>query len=76
MKHDFTTYAEALVYFNKQVKQYGGSMKYRASEDYKVFGPIFRALMQTENVKPALRRKLKGTDLRPMWMVAQSQGII
>lgn len=75
MEARFNTYAEALAYFNKQVRTYG-SNKYRASEEYRTFRPIFEALRNAESVQQPKRRKLKGADLRPMWMVAQSQGII
>lgn len=71
----FSTYAEANAYVALQIKKHGKG-PYTSSPEYHALQPVLVQMYKAENIQPRKRRKLKGVDLRPMWMVAQSQGLI
>lgn len=71
----FANFAEADAHVRKQIKLLGKG-PYTSSAEYHALYPIIMQMRKDEGIQTRKRRKLKGVDLRPMWMRAQEQGII
>lgn len=75
MTKEFSSYAEAMSYVTLQIKIHGKG-PYTSSAEYHALYPVLMQMRKAEGIQPRKRRKLKGADLRPMWMIAQAQGLI